>query len=158
MADNVGITEGSDKTVATDDVSSVHHQLVKIEHGADGTATMTSSAAPLPTKPGIPVTGDLSAASISAASSGDNTLLAGTGGQTIRVFRLFLVAAAAVNIKFRDGTAGTDLTGAMSLGPGGSVTLDFDGEPWFKTSVANAFVLNLSGAVQVSGRFYYTKS
>lgn len=35
MADNVSITEGSGKTVATDDVSSVHYQIVKL---ADGTA------------------------------------------------------------------------------------------------------------------------
>lgn len=37
MADNVNVTEGSGKTVAGDDISSVIYQRVKLIHGADGT-------------------------------------------------------------------------------------------------------------------------
>ena len=50
MADNVAITPGSGATVAADDISSVLYQRVKISHGADGSATDTSTASPLPTR------------------------------------------------------------------------------------------------------------
>ena len=49
MADNVPITAGSGTNIATDEVGGAHFQRVKIAHGADGTATDTSEAAPLPT-------------------------------------------------------------------------------------------------------------
>lgn len=45
MADNI-VAGGN--TVATDDIGGVHHQRVKIMHGADGAATDASAAAPLP--------------------------------------------------------------------------------------------------------------
>ncbi len=38
MADNIAITAGSGTTIATDDISSVHYQRVKVSLGADGTA------------------------------------------------------------------------------------------------------------------------
>lgn len=48
MANNVAVTAGSGTSVATDDVSSVHYQVVKIAHGADGTADWTSAVDPFP--------------------------------------------------------------------------------------------------------------
>ena len=49
MADNVELNSGSGgATLATDDISGTHHQRVKIQHGADGSATDVSSASPLP--------------------------------------------------------------------------------------------------------------
>lgn|SRR3990167_1703672 len=48
MADNVAITEGSGKNVATDDDGTAHHQYVKLEFGADNTQTKVSSSNPLP--------------------------------------------------------------------------------------------------------------
>lgn len=48
MADNISISEGAGKTIATEDVSDVQHQKVKIEFGTDGVATMVSSSDPLP--------------------------------------------------------------------------------------------------------------
>lgn len=104
-----------------------------------------------------PTTAGLTRASISVAASGDNTVIAGVGGQTIRVFRIFFVTAAAVNVTIKDG-AGTSLTGAMSFLPNGGMVLDFTNEPWFVTSTANAFIINLSTAVQTSGAVYYTQS
>ena len=47
MADNFMIDQGSQVTIAADDVSSVMHQRVKISQGADGVAVDVSSAAPL---------------------------------------------------------------------------------------------------------------
>lgn len=48
MADNVAITAGSGTAIAADDIGSVWHQRVKIEIGADGSATDVSSANPMP--------------------------------------------------------------------------------------------------------------
>lgn len=48
MADNVAITAGSGTSVATDDIGGVHYQRVKVAHGADGSATDSSAAAPFP--------------------------------------------------------------------------------------------------------------
>jgi hypothetical protein len=50
MADNVNITPGSGATVAADDVGGALYQRIKVAHGADGSATDTSEAAPLPTQ------------------------------------------------------------------------------------------------------------
>ena len=47
MADNLNIDAGATLTVATDDISGVHYQRVKIAQGADGSATDVSNAAPL---------------------------------------------------------------------------------------------------------------
>lgn len=48
MGDNINVTPGTGKTIAADEISSVLHQRVKIEHGADGSATDVSTASPLP--------------------------------------------------------------------------------------------------------------
>lgn len=103
-------------------------------------------------------TATMTRVAINAAASGDNTLVSGTASQTIRVHKLFLVVTSAVNIKFKDGTGGTDFHPALPLQAGAGMTLDFDGEPWFITTTALNLVLNLSSAVQVSGYLYYTKS
>ena len=52
MADNVTINSGSGgATMAADDISGIHHQRVKIQHGADGAATDVSTSSPLPVQP-----------------------------------------------------------------------------------------------------------
>lgn len=102
-------------------------------------------------------TDGLTEAIINFAASGDNTIVAGTASQTVRVYRIFFVVAAATNILIKDG-AGTNLTGAMSFSQNGSFTLDLTSNPWFVTSGGNAFIINSSNAVQISGRAYYTKS
>lgn len=48
MSDNVAISPGVGATVATDDVGGVQYQRIKVAHGADGSATDTSTAAPFP--------------------------------------------------------------------------------------------------------------
>jgi hypothetical protein len=48
MADNVAITPGSGAIAAADDIGGVLYQRIKVSHGADGSATDTSDAAPLP--------------------------------------------------------------------------------------------------------------
>ena len=70
MADNTTLNAGSGgDTIATDDVSSVKHQLVKVEWGTDGVATMVSASNPLP----VTATGNAAAG---AATSGNPVLMA----------------------------------------------------------------------------------
>lgn len=90
MADNTTISSmsGGD-TIASDDIGGVKHQRIKIEHGADGSATDVSSASPLPTTP------DTGKAEDTAHTTGDKgvmplavrkdapTALAGTDGDYI---------------------------------------------------------------------------
>jgi hypothetical protein len=106
---------------------------------------------------GRPASSGLAEIAINHAASGDNTIVAGVTGQTVRMMKLFLVATAAVTLKVKSGT-GTDLTGPISLAAGGSIVLDLDGEPWFTTATGAALTINLSAAVQISGRLYYTQS
>ena len=47
MADNIAITAGSGTSVATDDVSGVHYQRVKVATGADGAATDIALLTPI---------------------------------------------------------------------------------------------------------------
>ncbi|MDO8683964.1 MAG: hypothetical protein Q7N50_10840 [Armatimonadota bacterium] len=98
----------------------------------------------------------LSVSAINFASSGSNTVItAGAGGVTIKVYRLYLVVAAATNLTFVDGVV-TD--GAIPLAANEAIVLTFDGEPWFTGAAATAFIISSSAAVQVSGRIYYIKS
>ncbi len=98
----------------------------------------------------------LTSVKIDTASSGDLTLVAATSSMSTKLYRFLLVAAGATTITFKDGA--TTLTGAMTLAAGGSLTLDFDGEPWFTGTANTAFIVNNSAAVQISGRAYYILS
>lgn len=58
MADNVSVTAGSGTSIATDLISGVHYQRMKLTFGVDGAATDVSAADPLPVDVGtVPVTG-----------------------------------------------------------------------------------------------------
>lgn len=49
MPDNANVTEGDGTIiVAADEIAGVKHQRVKVQHGADGSATDVSTASPLP--------------------------------------------------------------------------------------------------------------
>lgn len=53
MTDNVRLNPGvGGDNIAADDISGVKHQMVKMEYGADGSATPVSGANPLPITPG----------------------------------------------------------------------------------------------------------
>jgi hypothetical protein len=100
----------------------------------------------------------LTCADINAASSGNNTIISATAGQRIVVYKIWFVVNAAVGIKFKDGT-GTDFN-AYAIpftAQGDSMTLYFDGKGHWETTTGNAFVINLSGAVQITGRVCYAK-
>lgn len=52
MANNIDVTPGAGKTVATDDVVGVQYQMIKVATGAAGSATLVSAANPLPAQVG----------------------------------------------------------------------------------------------------------
>jgi hypothetical protein len=120
-------------------------------------AEIGTSTSPVAVSAGARTTAALTSAAIDFTATGDNTLVSATASQTTKVYKLFLIVGAATNLTFKNG-ASTSLTGAMSFGANGTMTIDFDGEPWFTTSTNTAFILNQSGTAQVSGRIYYIKN
>jgi hypothetical protein len=161
MADDIPVLPADGGVpVATDELPGGRQaQLIKLLFGDDGIGIMVSATNPLPTQAAalLTTTPRCGAAPINVSAAGDTQLLAGTTGQTIRLWKVFLTAEGGdVAIKFRDGT--TDLHPAITIKKNGSFVLDLDAEPWFVTSAGNALQLNLSVAAQVSGRWYYTKS
>jgi len=96
-----------------------------------------------------------SLAVVSAATTTIATVAALTG-QTVRVYKVFLVASTATTLGFADGS--TALSGGLSILANGSVTLGADGTPWFQTSSGNAFNITNSAGAQISGTVYYTQN
>jgi hypothetical protein len=110
MADNVPITPGSGKDIATDDVGAVHYQKIKVDLGGDGVSsplvrgqqTMANS---------IPVT-------VASNQTGQKVQLTdGTSDATVRN----LAANDALNVAIVDG-AGNQVT--SFAGSGGSSATD----------------------------------
>lgn len=187
MADNTTLnTMTGGDVIAADDIAGVKHQQVKVEFGADGTATPVSAANPLPivqtgnftvtTAPVRAATTDaitaklatdaiqngLTAltpkfAAIAASSSGNNTIVAAVNPKKIRVLAVNLVANAAVNAKWQSGAGGTDLTGLAYCGANGGYILPFNPVGWFETASNTLLNLNLSGAVAVGGSIVYVE-
>jgi len=107
MADNITIKDSTstDRSVATDEIAGVHYERNKLSIGDDGFATDASLVAPVPVAMGAQKVSDYSEVAINCSTSGDNTIVTGTAGQTIRVFAFFFVVNAPVNIKWKDGAA-----------------------------------------------------
>jgi hypothetical protein len=97
-----------------------------------------------------------SEAKIDAATNGDNSIIAAVAAKKHRIHRLVLTVATTTTITFKDGS--TALTGAVTLAAGTPLILDATESEWplFSLSANSAFVINLGGAVQCSGRAYYT--
>ena len=97
----------------------------------------------------------LTHAVINGSSSGNNTLVGAVAGQKVYVHRFFFVPDAPVDIYFRDGAAGSALTGAMRNI--GTMVMEYSEHPYFVTTAGNALVLNLSAAIGVRGAIYYVQ-
>jgi hypothetical protein len=164
MADNFVANAGSGgSTFAADDISSVLHPRVKVEWGADGTASDASVAAPLPTQASLE-SNQMTAggtictpkfAAIAASSSGNNTLVAAVASKKIRVLSATFTAAGSVNAKFQSGAGGTDLTGLFYMVVNTGGVLPYNPAGWFETGSNTLLNLNLSAAVAVGGCLSY---
>lgn len=101
---------------------------------------------------------------VSIASSGDNTVIAAPANlpdgtkRTLRIYGLTLVATGAVTVTIKDG-ANNAQSGAMSLITGTPYILPMGSglapTPYHITQAGDAFVINLGGAVQVSGTVWF---
>lgn len=177
MADNITLNSGTGgDTLAADDISGVKYQRVKPTFGEDGSATDVSNTTPLPTV-SIPESGrvfngttelTVKYASVSSASSGNNTLVSGVGGKKIRVLALVLYGVgSAVNVYIKDD-AGTpknllgDSSGLLTLDKTGvtgpaAIVLNYNQSGWFETTASAALILNLSAAQRVAGCVTYVE-
>lgn len=93
-----------------------------------------------------------SKAVISIAVAGDNTIIAASPGNKHKLVKLVILCASAVNVTLKSGA--NNLTGAMPFDKKGGMAFDGDFYP-LETNVGEAFIINLSGAVQVSGWAQY---
>jgi hypothetical protein len=166
MADNFTANPGSGgSTFASDDISSVQYPRVKPSWGADGSATDTSYAAPMPVSAtlessqmsnvGTILTPKFAA--IALSSSGNTTVVAAVTSKKIRVLSLWLVANGTVNVKFQTGTGGTDLTGLAYLVVNTGMVLPFNPAGWFETGSGVLLNANLSAAIAVGGSLSYVE-
>ena len=97
-------------------------------------------------------------ATIAAASSGNNTIVAAVTSKKIRVLGWNMVANGAVNAKWQSGAGGTDLTGLYyCAAAGGGISVPFNPVGWFETGSNTLLNLNLSGAVAVGGCLVYVE-
>lgn len=96
-------------------------------------------------------------AAIDVASSGDNTLVAAVSAKKIRVVSLYLVASAAVTVRFESGASGTALSGQMQLAANGGFVLPFNPAGWFETAADALLNLELSGNTSVDGGLGYVE-
>lgn len=101
---------------------------------------------------------------VNTATSGDNTIVAApASGFKIRVLGYALWADGTVNVQFWDSASSNNkpLTGLLDMTVGLHQELqqaprdEGYSEGWFDCSAGNALILNLSAAVQVSGRVSY---
>ena len=95
---------------------------------------------------------------ISAATSGNNTLVAAVTGKKICVLGMLLVATADVDVRLESGADGTALTGVMEMAAAGNgfvLPMSTVGYHWVETAAGSLLNLELSGAVQVSGLLVY---
>ena len=100
--------------------------------------------------------GIITNAVIDFSGSGANTIVAGVAGKKIYIFRLYFILGGASNLTFKDGS--TALTGAMPFLANGYMVLDPTLVPWHECASGDAFIINSSNAVQVSGAIGYVQS
>lgn len=105
----------------------------------------------------VPRAATLLTAKIDFSGTGDNTIIAAVASNRILIHRIWFVASVASNVTFKDG-ASISLSGAVPMAANGGLTFDLSGEPWFVTTVGNAFIINSSAGSQVSGIVYYSTS
>jgi len=129
--------------------------LKRLRDMGDGTHAEVVSDAGSITPPTAPTTSSYTTLNTSFASSGDNTVVSATAGQTTRVFALALTFASPVDVTIKDGAATTlgVFQGIISL------VLDplLPGVPRYITTANTAFIINLSAAIACKGTIWHTK-
>lgn len=100
-------------------------------------------------------------APIAVASSGNNTMVAAVAAKKIRVLSMAVVATAAVSVFVCSDTTTSVIFGGstnkIALAANGGFVLPFSPLGWFETGASTGAILNLSGAVAVSGGLTYVE-
>jgi len=121
--------------------------------GASGTHSQIVHSRPEPA-----AVARISSTAINSATSGNNTLVSGTTGETIRVMGLFIGSTGAQTWRFKSST-GSDLFPSVPVTAAGHpMVWPITGEPYVTTTAGGDLILFQSTSVQISGRCYYTKS
>lgn len=125
MPDNVAITPGTGTTIATDDISGVQYQRVKVTWGADGAATDASTSSPLPVTAFTGITGIADGRKVVTTAGTRVTLAASTACKQV------VLTAETDNTGFVV-VGGSTVVAALAtrqgipLAPGDSITLEID--------------------------------
>lgn len=99
---------------------------------------------------------DLRKADININASGNNTIITGIANAFIAIDHINLIPSAAVTVQFKDGT--TNYGGAYSLSANQGLVIEntiLNKGGIIRLTNGNNFIINLSGAVQVSGFVRY---
>lgn len=161
MADNVAVTAGAGTTIASDDIAGVQYQRIKVAHGADGSATDTSSTNPLPvTAPAaartthsiaVALQTDAVMSNLSSltpkffsetvvASDTDEELVALVASKKIRVLALAAqCGGTATDITFESST--TTRKHKIPAGVNGGQVLPFNPVGWFETAAGESLTV-----------------
>lgn len=149
MANTTVINNGTTKPIVNTDSSvgggTGHRPEVWIANGNQANGNIVA-----PT--GVIVT--VQQAQIDYNTSGDHTLIAGTGGKTTRVIGVNFVCSAAVSVAWKS-SGGAQLVPAQSFAANGGNDCWRPQGKWADSVVGEGIVVNLSGAVQVSGTADY---
>jgi hypothetical protein len=91
---------------------------------------------------------------------GDNQIVAGALRTTIKTYRLWLAFGGNANVQFFDGASAGNvpLTGIIPMYPGGSITLQPSGVPWFTDAADTALVMKSDTASNCGGMIGYVQN
>ena len=123
-------------------------QVVKQAFGAPDAATLVDTSNPLPAQAPLRTTLPTTRADINVTTATTATIVAAVSGQTTRVHRLKYTVSGATTVTIR--RASTVLEVLTFAGPG-AVSLAFDPWPWYVTGANEAFTLQSSAAVTITG-------
>jgi hypothetical protein len=128
MADNVPFQSDLTKVIATDEISGVHYQILKLAFGALDTATLVTSGS------GLPVTQAVPPDQVAALTDGRKTVTAAGTAEAIRAslackwvtVTALLTNTSQVNIGGSGVLATLGASNGTPLLPGSSITIPID--------------------------------
>jgi hypothetical protein len=87
---------------------------------------------------------------VNFSASGDQTILAGVSGKTIKLYRLYLLVAAATTLTIKT-SSGATIDGPYVFAAAGVLELALSVYAWAETVTADNLAINSASAVQVTG-------
>jgi hypothetical protein len=95
-------------------------------------------------------------ADVSISTGADNTVIAASTGNPIKIWKMLLNAGGgANNLIFKSGTTAFNAV-AWNFAANQTLVLPQDDQPYFECAVGALFAINLSAATSVGGRIWYT--